>query len=294
MHFGKIAGLMACTTAMLLASPLAQGQPLEARDYDLPAQPLGSALRQVSALSGRPIIVATELVEGLRAPALKGRLSVDEAVAQLLRGTGLHTVAVGATIVVQRGGGEAGAADAAAADILVTGTRIRGHAPVGSPLVTIDRAAIDQAGFATTQAIAQSIPQNFGGGANEGTGNTITGLGNGNAGLGSGVNLRGLGQTSTLVLLGGDRPPLGGATGTFSDLSMIPASAIERVEIVPDGASAIYGSDAVAGVVNIIPRLDFTGAETRLRVGTADGDSQEVQASQLLGARWSGGQAKIA
>ena len=80
----------------------------------------------------------------------------------------------------------------------------------------------------------------------------------------------------------------------FSDVSMIPASAIERIEIVADGASAIYGSDAVAGVVNIIPRLDFTGAETRFRIGTASGDSQDIVASQLLGTRWSGGQAMIA
>lgn len=293
MRLGKFTGFAACTTVMLLASPIAEGQAMDARDYDLPAQDLGAALRQVTALSGRPIIVATELVAGLQAPALKGRFSSDEAVGQLLLGSGLRAVAVGATLVVQRIPAAVGD-EGGPGDILVTGSRIRGHGPVGSPVITIDRAAIDQNGYATTQQIAQSIPQNFPGGANEGTTTSITGIGGGNAGRGSGVNLRGLGQTSTLILLNGDRPPLGGATGTFGDLSMIPASAIERVEIVADGASAIYGSDAVAGVVNIIPRLTFSGAETSFRIGTADGDSQEYQASQLLGTNWSGGHAMIA
>jgi hypothetical protein len=268
---------------MILASPVAEGQVSETRAYDMPSQALGAALRQVTVVSGRPVVAATDLVAGRQAPALKGRFSAEDAVAELLHGSGLRAVPVAGALVVERDPAPAGSADAGAPDdILVTGSRIRGHGPVGSPVITIDRAAIDQNGFATTQQIAQSIPQNFAGGANEGTGNAITGLGNGNGSFGSGVNLRGLGQTSTLVLLNGDRPPLGGATGTFSDLSMIPASAIERVEIVPDGASAIYGSDAVAGVVNIIPRLDFTGAETSFRIGTAVGCERPHHVDQIF------------
>lgn len=296
MRLGKFTGLTACTTVMLLASPMAVGQTMDARDYDLPAQDLGTALRQVTALSGRPVIVATDLVAGLQAPALKGRFSSDEAVDQLLRGSGLHAVPVGETLVVRRVS-EGGSADAGGvSDILVTGTRIRGKAPVGSPLVVIDRKAIEQGGFATTQAIAQSIPQNFMGGINEATapGGTVGANTGANGTRGSSVNLRGLGPTSTLVLLNGERPPLGGFAGAFADISMIPASAVKRIEIVADGASAIYGSDAVAGVVNIVPRLDFTGVEASARIGTADGDSQEYQASLLLGTRWSGGHAMIA
>lgn len=294
MRLGQFSGLAACTTVMLLASPIAEGQQSDVRDYDMPAQDLGTALRQVTALSGRPVIVATDLVTGLQAPSLKGRFSSDEAVGHLLSGSGLRAVVVGATLVVQRMSDTIGAEEGDAGDILVTGSRIRGHGPVGSSVITIDRAAIEQSGYTTTQQIAQSVPQNFLGGANENTSTASTGVGGGNAAYGAGVNLRGLGQSSTLVLLNGDRPPLGGSTGTFADLSMIPASAIERVEIVPDGASAIYGSDAVAGVVNIIPRLNFVGAETSFRIGTADGDAQEYQASQLFGARWSGGHAMIA
>lgn len=288
MRGAVLAGLIA-STSMMVVAPAAYGQEAVVHDYDLPAQDLGRALRMLASQSGQQLVVSADMVAGLQAPALKGRYTFEAALAALLHGTGLVTARVGGVLVVQRAEGEV-----SANEVLVTGTRIRGKGPVGSELVVIDRRAIEQGGFTTAQQIAQSIPQNFLGGANENTATATTGIGGGNVARGAGVNLRGLGQSSTLVLLNGDRPPLGGGTGTFADLSMIPASAIERVEIVPDGASAIYGSDAVAGVVNIIPRLNFTGAETSLRIGTADGDAQEYQASQLLGTRWSSGHAMIA
>ncbi|MDB5576865.1 MAG: TonB-dependent receptor [Bradyrhizobium sp.] len=286
-----LAGL-AASTAMMLVAPAAQAQNTAVRDYDMPAQDLGTALRLLASQSGRQLVVAADLVAGLRSPALKGRYSFEGALAELLRGTGLNTVRVGATLVVQRGA----VADSDTPEVLVTGTRIRGKGPVGSELVTIDRRAIEESGYATTAQIAQSIPQNYGGGPNESTspGGTLNAVAGLNSNRGSSINLRGLGPSSTLVLLNGERPPLGGFAGSFADISMIPVSAIERIEIVPDGASAIYGSDAVAGVVNIIPRLDFHGAETSLRYGSADGAAQELQASQLIGTRWSGGHLVLA
>ena len=84
-------------------------------------------------------------------------------------------------------------------------------------------------------------------------------------------------------------PALGGTTGTFADVSLIPQSAIDRIEILTDGASAIYGTDAVAGVVNIRFRNRFEGFETSARSGTADGDFGEIQLSQVAGKRWSSG-----
>ena len=297
MRLGKMGILALASTAMVLTVPVAMAQQADgARDYDVPSQDLESALRKVAQQSGTQIIAATDLVDGIRAPALKGRYLPDEAAAQLLRGSRLRAVVVGNTLVVQRAepGQEGNQVAQSEGEILVTGTRIRGSGPVGVSVITLDRSDITKGGFATTQQIVQSIPQNFAGGANENTTGLLSAAGNGNVSRGSGVNLRGLGQTSTLVLINGDRPPLGGISGTFADISVIPASAIERVEVVPDGSSAIYGSDAVAGVVNVVTRNNFSGAETSFRIGTADGHADEYQASQLIGVRWASGHAVVA
>src|SRR5690606_7557618 len=107
--------------------------------------------------------------------------------------------------------------------------------------------------------------------------------------LGSGVNLRGMGNAATLVLLNGQRLAPAG-TGNFVDVGMIPASAIDRVEVLTDGASAIYGSDAVGGVVTFVLREDFEGGDTRIRYGTVtEGSSSEYRVSQTLGRAWSSG-----
>lgn len=293
----KIALALSASTVALLPAVPAMAAQEQRLAYALPAQPLAQSLRDVSILSGRDIVAPAELLRGRTAPPVRGNYTLEEVVEALLAGSGLAARRVGDGLVIARTQSTQGIQEGDVTTeeaIVVTGTRIRGSGPVGSAVTTVDREAIDRSGYATTQDIVRTIPQNFGGTAGEGPG---TGSFNSDSGFniaaGSSINLRGLGTGSTLVLLGGDRPPLGGFSGVFSDISMIPASAIERIEIVADGASAIYGSDAVAGVVNIIPRQNFTGAESRLRIGTADGDSEEVVASQLLGTRWSSGRAMI-
>ncbi|MBJ7437805.1 MAG: TonB-dependent receptor [Sphingopyxis sp.] len=257
----------------------------------LPEQSLGASLRMVGAQFGRNVSMSSDLVAGRSAPAVDGRYSFEEAVAQLLRGSGLTAVPAGRGLAI-RPARVAAASDGepvADEDIVVTGSRIRGAPPAGARVVTIDRNDIEQSGYATTQQIVQALPQNFGGGLNEGTiGFTIRNNSNANLGYGSSVNLRGLGATSTLTLIDGNRVALGGVSGMFVDLSLIPASAIDRVEILADGASAIYGSDAVAGVVNIRLRNDFEGAETRARFGSAKG-FDEWQLGQIAGLGWSSG-----
>ncbi|WP_449472619.1 TonB-dependent receptor domain-containing protein [Sphingobium chungangianum] len=258
----------------------------------LPEQRLDVSLRVIATQFGRNIGVPSELVAGRSAPAIEGLYSFEEAVAQLLRDSGLTAVPAGRGLVVRRGraavmpDAEPQSGDDA---IVVTGSRIRGVAPAGARVVSIDRGDIDRSGYATTQQIVQALPQNFGGGPNEGTtGFTDRNNAGANLGLGSSVNLRGLGTTSTLTLVDGNRIALGGVSGTFVDLSLIPSSAIERIEVLADGASAIYGSDAVGGVVNVRLRNRFKGAESRARFGSADG-FDEWQVSQLAGLGWSSG-----
>ena len=176
-------------------------------------------------------------------------------------------------------------------EIIVTGTNIRGVRNKSAPIISFDREAIALTGFARTEDLVQSLPQNFGGGASLDTG--IYNSRNGTARTfpigGTGVNLRGIGTDSTLVLLNGRRmAPAGG--GSFVDISQIPLSAVERIDVLPDGASAVYGSDAVGGVVNIVLRDDFEGAETRLRYGTVtEGSKTDFQFGQVFGLDWDKG-----
>lgn len=267
------------------------------KTYEMKAQPLAKALSDAARISGRPIAASSSLVRGKTAPPLSGRYTADQAYEALLSGSGLKLVAVGSSLVVQRAEAESAAPGEPLAgdverlaEVVVTGTRIRGAAPVGANLIALSREDIVSSGYASTQEIVQALPQNYGGGPND-VAMFASGRNGASANLagGSSVNLRGLGAGSTLVLLDGARPAMAGRTGVFADISLVPASAIERIEVLADGASALYGSDAVAGVVNLVFRKRFDGAESSLRYGTADGDSAQLTASQLLGRTWPGG-----
>jgi len=292
-----MAALLATGSCLALSAPTAKAQTAET-EFNIPAQRLADALRAYSEATGRDVIAASQLLEGRRSSAVRGRLSPDAALTRLLAGTGLVAENVAGSWVLQPKGAAAqldGPANAAGEAIVVTGSRIRGAGPVGSPVVTLDRAAIEKSGYATVQQLLASLPQNFGGGPTETTLGATTRNGAGSdATYGSSINLRGLGPSSTLVLVDGMRPPLGGTGGVFADISLIPVSAIERIEVLTDGASAIYGADAVAGVVNVRLRNNFEGAETMLRAGTADADMSEMQFGQLLGKSWGGGHVVLA
>ncbi|ALJ14059.1 TonB-dependent receptor [Sphingopyxis macrogoltabida] len=294
-----LAAMLASTAApAVLYAPMAQAQ-TDQRSYDIAPQRLSDALRKYSEVSGREVIHSGNLTEGKRSGRAQGRLTPDAALTRLLSGTGLIAEVVDGALVIREGNGDAGA-DLASIDadgdaIIVTGSRIRGAGPIGSPVVTLDRAAIEKAGYGTVQQMLQSLPQAFGGGPNETVSGTTTRNGGGNdSSAGSSINLRGLGTSSTLVLIDGARPAIGGIGGVFADISLIPVNAIDRVEVLTDGASAIYGADAVAGVVNIRMRTRFEGAETLVRAGTADGDMGEIQVGQVFGKHWGGGRLVLA
>ncbi len=179
-------------------------------------------------------------------------------------------------------------------EIVVTGSRIRG-ADSASPILTIDRVELDRSGFATVEEVIENLPQNFGAGATSDAtnGTNLVQIPDGNAravGGGTSVNLRGLGTSSTLVLVDGRRLSPSGNEARFTNIASIPLTAVERVEVLTDGASAIYGSDAIAGVINFIMRKDYEGAETRLRYGSdSSGDTSDVQFGQVFGTSWNSG-----
>jgi iron complex outermembrane receptor protein len=178
------------------------------------------------------------------------------------------------------------------ATVQVTGTLIRGAAPVGAPVTKLDRESIEKAGVASTGELLRLLPQVQNLGADEGHTNAAQNA-NQNITLGSGMNLRGLGPESTLTLVSGQRVAPGGLGAQYTDPSSIPAIAIERIEVITDGGSATYGSDAVGGVVNIQLRRRFNGVGVSARHGAADGMSQN-QAALIAGTTWRGGQVMVA
>ncbi|MBM3853251.1 MAG: hypothetical protein FJ399_08850, partial [Verrucomicrobia bacterium] len=148
----------------------------------------------------------------------------------------------------------------------VTGSRIKRVEVEGpSPIAVISRQDIEVTGYSNMTDVLREIPENGNIGINEaGTITAVRGA--------TGLNLRNLGTNNTLLLLDGRRvaPYAINSGGTiFFNLGSVPISAVEKVEILKDGASAIYGADATAGVVNIILRKDFTGAEFNIRYGNS-------------------------
>ncbi|AOH83355.1 hypothetical protein AWL63_04600 [Sphingomonas panacis] len=173
-------------------------------------------------------------------------------------------------------------------DVIVTGSRVRGAAPVGSTVIALGREDAVAGGAVTTDRLIKQIPQVFDLGVSENSRGQSGG--SGNVTYGNSVNLRGIGPYATLVLVDGHRVV---NNSRSVDPSIIPTLGLDRVEVVADGASAIYGSDAVAGVVNLIPRRSLNGVEATGRYGFAD-NFREYQAGLAVGHKWSQGQIMLA
>jgi iron complex outermembrane receptor protein len=168
-------------------------------------------------------------------------------------------------------------------EVVVTGTSIRGVPPTGSNLISMTREEIETHGGANTPDLTASIPQ-----LNSFNTAPQTSAGTG-PGLGSfAPGLRGLPANATLPLMDGRRLVSAAVQATNPDYPLIPNLAIARIEVVADGASAIYGSDAVAGVVNFITRRDVEGVEVSANYGAADA-YYAGNFSGLIGRKWSSG-----
>ena len=175
-----------------------------------------------------------------------------------------------------------------APEVLITGTLIHTAGDILSPFISLSQKDLAQGPYNAVQDSLKQIP--------------LVSLdapredlpGNSNYQFGAGINLRALGVGATLVLVNGRRQPLSGFRSDFVDVSAIPWTAVERLEVLPDGASAIYGSDAIGGVINIILRRDFRGAETRLRLASGPGGPDEATVSQVIGTDFGTGTVMLA
>src|SRR5688572_7565300 len=181
-----------------------------------------------------------------------------------LRAT-LHFSALPAAIAVAlmptlAGAQEAGEKQATTLDkVEVTGSRIkRTDVETSQPVFSLSREDIQAQGLTSIGDVIQNLTAN---------GSTLNATFNNGGNGETRVSLRNLGANRTLVLVNGRRWVAGTGLGGATDLNTIPTAAVERIEVLKDGASAIYGSDAIAGVVNVILRTDFDGAELNAYYG---------------------------
>ncbi|SFJ96809.1 Outer membrane receptor for ferrienterochelin and colicins [Sphingomonas sp. NFR04] len=258
--------------------------------FDLPAQNLASMLRAIARQGGREILFADEEVRGKRSGAIRGIYTVEQAVG-LAIGEDLVAGEESGAIVVRgrpgKGGGEPAQEEKSDA-ITVTGSRIRG-AEGPSPVIIVSRGGLEEQGIPDMASVSRILPQNFTGGQNPGVAGGGDQGGYNNVNNATTLNLRGLGSDATLTLINGHRLPYD-AVNQGVDISIIPLAALERIEVITDGASALYGSDAVGGVANLILRRDYDGLLTSARVGTStEGGNVQQQYSGVGGTRWAGG-----
>jgi iron complex outermembrane receptor protein len=158
---------------------------------------------------------------------------------------------------------EALSQDAELEQIVVTGSRIRRvDSETASPVFTMDRGTIESSGVTTMGALVQQVPSIAGAATNPA-------VNNGGGTGASTVELRGLGAERTLVLLNGRRVGAIASVGAV-DVNILPVNLIERVEVLKEGAGAVYGSDAIGGVVNFITRKDLDGLEIGADYGVSD------------------------
>ena len=291
--------LMPVIVLAVLTFAAARAQADEVLTLDIPAQDAGSALLMLAKSSNLQIMLPDGSGANVEVEGLKGKYRLEEALAVLLTDTGLaYEFTSENVVVVQEAeqGSEPKDSDEAPAENdeepielpeqTVTGSRLQ-TTPAASPVYVLSRAEIDRRGLKNIEDIVRYLPQNFptilsGGSFDSRSPRFSQGAVT--------INLRGLGEGSTLVLVNGKRIAATPAErGTFTDISTIPFNAIERVEMLTDGASAIYGSDAVGGVVNFILKQNYRGAESSLRYESSSSGGDLRVFEQTFGISWDTG-----
>ena len=202
-----------------------------------------------------------------------------------------RTVLASTISALLAGTGAAHAQDQGLEEITVTGSRIvRRDLEAASPIMTIDTQRLENSSTLSIESVLNQMPQFVPEGTQFDQG--IQAGPTASLGIGS-VNLRGIGPNRTLVLVDGRRAQPANAA-LIIDVNTIPSAAIERVETITGGASAVYGADAMAGVVNFILKKDFEGVDMDFQTGmTAEGDGEETRFTSLLGVNSGDGKSNV-
>ncbi|MBB3957075.1 TonB-dependent receptor [Novosphingobium sediminicola] len=277
--------IAASVLAMAVSQPAQCGNDSKS-PLHLPRQDMAASLLAIGKATDTEILFQPADVRHLTAPALDGTYSAQEAVHAILAHSGLEIEIRQGSIFIRKS--RSGRAEGDDDGIIVTGSRIRG-APPTSPVITLSQSELLAQNKTTMGEAIRDIPQNFNGGQSAGIGRNVPQGSGSYIGAGTGLNLRGLGGDATLTLLNGQRLSYNASLQSI-DISTLPLGMIDRIEIVADGASALYGSDAVAGVANIVLKRDMKGLITSAHVGLPTGGGGVQQQYNLVtGSQWSSG-----
>lgn len=313
---GFLAGSLAfCCMSAVLAAPVHQARAEETAtpryEFDIEEETLGAALKKFADQTDFLVLYPFQLADVTGVKPVKGRFNIDEALETMLSDAGfsggltrsgvitirrtpndlasqeghmnnkslasrlaggVSSLVIGATGL---GGAAAQTQAAGASDeqdrIIVTGSRIANANLTSSSSVTVlGGEEIDARGVIRVEDLLNILPQALSGQS------STTGVN----GAQATVNLRGLGANRTLVLMDGKRLPYGSPINAAADLNQIPSQLVERIEVLTGGATAVYGSDAVAGVVNFKMNRNFEGIEANFQGGffQAGNSNSDVEA----------------
>lgn len=293
-RYGGASRLWLLLMLVSLAAPGWAQDSIATRSYEQPRQPLQQALSGLAAGSGLQILMAPQMLRGKIAPALSGRYSVAQALQQLLQGSGLSyrlTSSGVITIVEVTPASPVVAAvrpavmpvvESSLPSLQVTGSRIRRSEFEGAaPVTVISAEQMQRDGYLT---LSEALATN---GMNDYGTESQAALGRFSANA-QPLNQRGLGPGRVLILVDGRRVPdypfPSNGRSNFQSLGSIPLGSVDRVELMTGGASAIYGADAIGGVINILLKRPRSGSQVKLRTGTStQGGADRVDM------QWSGG-----
>jgi iron complex outermembrane receptor protein len=296
MRYRRCDKIITLAAACLLTASLAVAQ--EKLNFDIPSQDASTAIQTWAVQSGLQVFAADELLRGVRTNTIHGEYSALQALQMLVAGTGLEVVWTGEkTVTIRRPAAETqsvtGSPEAQNAanleEVTVTGSRIKraGFDTLQAGLVN-DSEQIRKRGYTNLAQALNDTP----GFAASGTDPINRNQDQLTAGQ-SFVDLFGLGAQRTLTLVNGRRfvssNTVSGGRGASSpgdqvDLNVIPVGLVDRIEIIAIGGAPVYGSDAIAGTVNIILKKNFQGLQTDLQYGNSEmGDTQGYTARVLAG-----------
>jgi len=303
----KLGYLARCTLLALGTSIAVPAIAAEPQQLDIPAQNAATSLLELAEEANVQIIFSPEALRSVNAPAVSGELTVEEAISQILQNAELEVVQQGENtyVVRERNDESATPENSAVAQeerierIQVVGSNIRGARAAGAlPVTFLSEEDIENTNAMSGDELLRSIPQigdvafnneRVIGGVNDARGDV------------SSINLRGIGTGYTLTTLNGRRLVLHPGTQTENfvpvatvNSNTLPVRGLSRLEVLRDGAAAIYGSDAIAGVVNYVLKDDVDSSEISVSHGGSDGTSlSQTTVNGLTGFRFNEGRTYV-